>query len=119
MHLFSLTLPHLLPLSFFQCFLARKYCSLEPYKSNTDNVRPIQGYWTPGLGICLDEGKTTLANGVVNTVADLLTTSLPIPMIWGLRMPIGQKIGVMILLGLGFIVTIAGVVRFAAQPAYC
>jgi hypothetical protein len=65
------------------------------------------------VGICLDEGKTTLANGVVNTVADLITTSLPIPMIWSLRMPLGQKIGVMFLLGLGFIVTIAGAVRYA------
>jgi hypothetical protein len=73
--------------------------------------RPIQGYWTPALGMCLDEGKTTLANGVVNTVADFITTVLPIPMIWGLKMPMNQKFGVMILLSLGFVVTVAGAVR--------
>jgi hypothetical protein len=68
------------------------------------------------VGICLNDAKTTLANGIVNTVADALTTALPIPMIIGLRMPIGQKIGVMVLLGLGFIVTIAGIVRCVICP---
>jgi hypothetical protein len=82
-----------------------------PNGQNLTKQRPIQGYWTPGVGVCLDDAKTTLANGIVNTVADAVTTALPIPMIVGLRMPIGQKIGVIILLGLGFVVTIAGIFR--------
>lgn len=60
---------------------------------------------------CLDEGKVTLAAGVINCVADLLVTTLPIPIVMKLQMPIRQRIGVIFLLSLGFIVTIAGVVR--------
>lgn len=77
--------------------------------------RPVQGYWTPGVGICLNEGTTMVANGIVHTVADAMTTALPIPMIMKLRMPKGQKIGVLCLLGLGFIVTIAGIIRFVSK----
>jgi rhodopsin domain-containing protein len=102
---------------FWPFFLARKSY---PKKNWIGRIltqeSPIQGYWTPGVGICLNDAKTTLANGIVNTVADALTTALPIPMIIGLRMPIGQKIGVMVLLGLGFIVTIAGIVRCVICP---
>jgi hypothetical protein len=52
-----------------------------------------------------------LANGIVNTVADALVTGLPIPLIVRLNMPLGQKLGVTFLLGLGFVVTAAGIVR--------
>jgi hypothetical protein len=82
-----------LPLSVFQC-------------------RPISAYWTfPPKGKCIDEGQVTLAAGIVNCVADLLVTLLPIPMILKLRMPLKQRLGVCVLLGLGIIVTAAGVVR--------
>jgi hypothetical protein len=74
-------------------------------------ARPVSAYWTPGVGVCLSEGKVTLANGIVNTVADALTTALPIPMILRLKMRPIQKAGVISLLGLGFIVTFAGIVR--------
>lgn len=60
---------------------------------------------------CLDEGKITLGAGIVNSVADLETAILPIPLIAKLQMPVRRRIGVMILLSLGFIVVIAGAVR--------
>lgn len=75
---------------------------------------PVEYYWVyPQLdhGSCLSEGKITLAAGIINCVSDLLVTVLPIPIIWQLQMPIKQRIGVCILLCLGFIVTIAGIVR--------
>ena len=52
-----------------------------------------------------------LGGGVINSVSDLLTTVLPIPIVWRLQMPLKQRIGVCILLCLGFIVTIAGSIR--------
>jgi hypothetical protein len=74
--------------------------------------RPIYAYWAfPAVGTCLDDGKVTLAAGIINCFADLLTTALPIPLILRLRMPLSQRISVMVLLSLGFIVTIAGIVR--------
>lgn len=60
---------------------------------------------------CLDEGTTTLAIGIINCVADLLTTLLPIPLVMRLKMPMRDRIGVCILLSLGIVVTVAGVVR--------
>lgn len=52
-----------------------------------------------------------LGGGVVNSVSDLLTTVLPIPIVWRLQMPLKQRIGVCILLGLGFLATISGSIR--------
>ena len=52
-----------------------------------------------------------LGGGVINCVSDLLTTVLPIPIVMRLQMPLKQRIGVCVLLCLGFIVTIAGVIR--------
>jgi len=73
---------------------------------------PIRAYWIfPPTGRCLDEGKVTLAGGAINCVADLLITTLPIPMVMRLKMRLRQRLVVSFLLGLGFIVTIAGIVR--------
>ena len=52
-----------------------------------------------------------LGGGIINSVSDLLTTVLPIPIVLRLQMPLKQRIGVCILLCLGFIVTIAGSIR--------
>lgn len=48
---------------------------------------------------------------MTNSVSDLLTTILPIPIIARLQMPLRQRIGVGILLCLGLLVTVAGAVR--------
>lgn len=73
---------------------------------------PLSAYWTFGAADkCMDEGKVTLAAGIINCIVDLLVTALPIPIVMRLQMPFGQRVGVAILLSLGFIVTIAGVVR--------
>lgn len=72
-------------------------------------------YWIyppmDGGGYCLDEGKVTLAAGVINCASDLLCTFLPVPIIMHLKMPLRQRIGVCVLLSLGLIVTIAGAIR--------
>jgi hypothetical protein len=56
-------------------------------------------------------GKVTLGAGILNCVLDLLVTTLPIPMVMRLQMRRRQQMGVIFLLSLGFIVTIAGIVR--------
>ena len=53
----------------------------------------------------------TLAVVIINCVADLITTLLPIPLVMRLKMPLRERIGVCILLSLGVIVTVAGIVR--------
>ncbi|KAF1810453.1 hypothetical protein P152DRAFT_98877 [Eremomyces bilateralis CBS 781.70] len=75
---------------------------------------PISAYWTmpaPEGAVCIDDGRATLAVGVVNCFADLIVTVLPIPLVMKLKMPLRQRIGVVVLLSLGFIVIIAGSLR--------
>jgi len=76
---------------------------------------PVQSYWVypPDFGHyhCLSEGTTTLIIGVLNCLVDLLVTLLPVPLVMKLQMPLKHRIGVCILLSLGFVVTIAGIVR--------
>ncbi|KAF4550271.1 Hypothetical protein D9617_18g034620 [Elsinoe fawcettii] len=75
---------------------------------------PIQAYWTwPPIADqqCLDEGVVTLAAGIINSVTDLFITLLPVPLIMRLKLPVKQRLGVLVLLCLGIVVTAAGVVR--------
>lgn len=75
---------------------------------------PVRAYWAIPLvdnAKCLNEGDVTLAGGVVNCVSDLMVTLLPIPIVMKLNMPLRQRIGVIVLLSLGIVVTIAGIVR--------
>lgn len=77
-------------------------------------TRPIKAYWVlpPIKGSrCVDEGTSNLPISIVNTVCDLIVTVTPIPIVMKLQMPIRQRIGVVILLSLGLVVTIAGVMR--------
>ena len=52
-----------------------------------------------------------MAAGVMSCAADLLCTLLPVPIIMRLHMPLRDRIGVIVLLSAGIIVTIAGVLR--------
>lgn len=80
----------------------------------TLSLSPVRKYWTfPEVvdGTCLDEGVITMAAGVMSCMADLLCTLLPVPIIMRLHMPLRDRIGVIVLLSAGIIVTIAGVLR--------
>jgi hypothetical protein len=59
----------------------------------------------------MNEGKATLAGGIVKTIEDLLITTLPIPLVLRMSMAKRQKYSVTILLGLGYLVTAAGALR--------
>jgi hypothetical protein len=76
----------------------------------------------------MDEGIVTLVCGVINCIADFLTTITPIPLVMGvscvytfrhrittdhsqLHMPLRQKFAVALLFSMGIIVTGAGIVR--------
>lgn len=76
--------------------------------------RPVSAAWTlhrPKDADCINEGTVMFAGGIVNTVADFLVTIVPIPLIIRLRMPRSERIGVTLLLSLGFFITIAGIIR--------
>jgi len=75
---------------------------------------PIRAFWTyPALPNqrCFVEGKINLGSGIVNAVMDLLTTIIPIPLIARLQLPWRKRLGAIILVSLGFVVTVAGAIR--------
>ncbi|EOA81748.1 uncharacterized protein SETTUDRAFT_98807 [Exserohilum turcica Et28A] len=74
---------------------------------------PVSDYWTIGAppDACLNEAVTTLVCGIINCIADLLTTITPIPLVLSLQMPLNQRLAVTFLFGIGLLVTAAGVVR--------
>jgi hypothetical protein len=49
--------------------------------------------------------------GAVKTFTELVITTLPIPIVLNLTMHKNQKIAIAILLGVGYLVTVAGIVR--------
>lgn len=80
----------------------------------TGAYSPVQFYWQyppTTEGHCLDEGIATLTSGILNIVADVITTAVPVPLVMRLHMPLRQRMGVSVLFGLGFIVIVAGSVR--------
>lgn len=68
---------------------------------------PIQGAWDitipPTELKCIDINAFYLANAAVNIFTDLLTYTLPIPLVTKLQMPRRKKIGVAVILCLGLL----------------
>ena len=79
----------------------------------SDFPRPLSNYWTLSYQPqhCLSETNILLSGGILNTMTDLLLVILPIPIVWGLKLPTRQQVIVVMLFGAGFLVTIAGIVR--------
>lgn len=74
--------------------------------------RPLSAFWTLGSkGHCVNIQSLGLAAGIIQTTGDFLVTVIPIPMVMRLKLPRRQRIGVIVLFSLGFIVTAAGIVR--------
>lgn len=50
---------------------------------------PVRNYWTIGAPpeSCMDEGTVTLICGVINCVADSVTTITPMPLVLGVSEP--------------------------------
>ena len=74
---------------------------------------PVKNYWTFGApdNTCINEGAVTLAVGIINCLGDFICTILPMPLVAQLNMPRKQRIAVVILFSVGFVVTGAGIAR--------
>ncbi|OCK85191.1 hypothetical protein K432DRAFT_431768 [Lepidopterella palustris CBS 459.81] len=60
---------------------------------------------------CLPEDVVILAAGSINCFADLVVTVLPMPIVARLQMPKQQRVDIIALFSLGFVVTITEIVR--------
>ena len=66
--------------------------------------RPISYRWDRvigGTGDCGDEKPLDLYIGIVNLLLDIIAVVLPMPVLWGLKMNIGNKVKLSGMFGLG------------------
>lgn len=64
--------------------------------------RPFAFNWDQSLhGTCGDQKSLDLFIGVFNLLMDIVTVALPMPVLWGLQMPIGRKVAISGLFSLG------------------
>lgn len=66
---------------------------------------------------CVDINAFYLANAGVNILTDILTYALPIPLVLRLQAPPAQRVGLGVVLCLGFVACLASVIRITFIPA--
>lgn len=52
-------------------------------------------------GSCIDAPALYIATAAFNVVSDIMLFILPIPMVYGLQMPLKQKLGLFFVFGIG------------------
>ncbi|KAI8173079.1 Satratoxin biosynthesis SC1 cluster protein 4 [Colletotrichum sp. SAR 10_86] len=67
-------------------------------------------------GKCLDVAVLYIATAVSNIATDVMLFILPMPMIFNLRMKIAQKIGAMLIFGIGSITIATSIIRLVLLP---
>jgi len=67
-------------------------------------------------GECIDTTALFIATCVVNIFSDVVIFLLPIYTIWGLKMPLTQRLGVLAMFSVGVITILTSVVRAAILP---
>ncbi|KAJ5935984.1 hypothetical protein N7454_005282 [Penicillium verhagenii] len=76
---------------------------------------PIQKGWdiTITQGSCIDRPAVYLATAITNTASDLVLILIPIWVVWGLRMRLLPKLGVIFMLGIGCLTIVTSILRLA------
>ncbi|KAK1758942.1 hypothetical protein QBC47DRAFT_436311 [Echria macrotheca] len=72
--------------------------------------RPISLAWDKTIpdGQCIDVLRFFVFNGAIALFTDLVVLALPLPLVWGLKLPLGQKLALIPVFGIGiFIVTVS------------
>lgn len=67
---------------------------------------PISFFWTEGTegkGTCIDIVAFYFGTAGISTFTDLWILVMPMPMVWGLNMPLRQRVSIMVLFALGVV----------------
>ncbi|OLN96627.1 hypothetical protein CCHL11_00821 [Colletotrichum chlorophyti] len=74
---------------------------------------PVSAFWNPKTPNprCLNQRKIFIADMCLAILTDVAILVIPIPLLWGLRMPIRKKLKILTLLGAGGIATAVTVYR--------
>lgn len=59
----------------------------------------------------MNDGDIVFSASVINIFTDFLVTTIPMPLIWSLKLPTRQRLAVISIFGLGAVVNVAGSVR--------
>ncbi|KAH7171481.1 hypothetical protein EDB81DRAFT_198888 [Dactylonectria macrodidyma] len=74
--------------------------------------RPMKSYWTlTGHEDCSAEGPPVLGQAITTVATDLLVCALPIPTLLKLKLPLSQRIALIVLFSLGIVVVFAASMR--------
>ncbi len=64
--------------------------------------RPFAYNWDKTIdGECADTTKAFLSAGIINLLLDVCIVVMPMPLLWKLKMPIANKIGISAMFSLG------------------
>ncbi|KAH6972658.1 hypothetical protein EDB80DRAFT_784292 [Ilyonectria destructans] len=73
---------------------------------------PMKSYWTlTGFEDCSAEGPPVLGQAITTVATDLLVCALPLPTLLKLKLPLSQRIALIVLFSLGIIVVFAASMR--------
>ncbi|KAI1014552.1 hypothetical protein LB504_012112 [Fusarium proliferatum] len=82
--------------------------------------QPRETAWDPYLfasGKCIDYAVMYIIIAVANIISDIVLFAIPMPMIIRLKMPLGQKIGLGIMLGIATITVTTSIIRMIYLPS--
>ncbi|KAL5120263.1 hypothetical protein ACEQ8H_001821 [Pleosporales sp. CAS-2024a] len=93
-----------------QCMCVRRWLTVALL---ADSGSPISSYWklTSDHRDCIAEGPPLVVQSTLNVVTDFIIYTLPIPTLFSLQLPWTQRIGLMVLFGVGGVVMVAGSFR--------
>ncbi|RAL04833.1 uncharacterized protein BO80DRAFT_209742 [Aspergillus ibericus CBS 121593] len=74
---------------------------------------PIAKNWDVTIthGHCIDRTGFYLATAITNTVSDIILVLIPIPVVFRLRLPLVQKLGISCMFGIGCLTIITSILR--------
>lgn len=79
------------------------------------SFRPLSAFWTSLATYyshtCINVGVYMLSFSIITIFLDPLLLLMPIPIVWTLQLSLKQRIAVLTLFAIGFIVCIAGIVQ--------
>jgi hypothetical protein len=78
-----------------------------------DPVKKLFLYQSPGQCNFNAIGKLSRAQAFMHVFTDILITIVPIPMVWRLKLPTVQRLGVLAIMATGTIVTIVSIIRLS------
>lgn len=66
--------------------------------------RPIARNWDKTItGSCGNTTQAYEAFGIINLIIDLAIVILPMPLLWGLQLPIAKRVALTAIFGVGFV----------------